>query len=142
MYIRGKRGKIGKGYSLKDTNKSGTYYVYVWNKDTYTREERGETKNSKVGGWRSLGNFDKEETYELLDEHLKNVYGAFVDVESVIEDLQKQKDEMEAKRKEVIEVLEFELKALMQQVGIEHGHMPKSVAGLQNKIKKVRAKLQ
>lgn len=153
--IKGNRGKIGKGYTLKDTNKCGTYYVYVWyfgvNKEARynatevknkreRKRENGEeyTNYSKVNGWHSLGKMNDPETIEKLREHITKVYGGEFDLIEVREYLYQLRNEMEKKRLFLIEILTEELKTILKEKGLFMEKIPTSVAGLKRVIKKLQ----
>lgn len=85
MKIQGKRGKKGKGYSLKDPNKSGQYYVYVWfgwdaDKSKEARKAKGKNY-SFVKETKNLGRADDPATWIELEKHLLEQYGTFEEQE-------------------------------------------------------------
>lgn len=98
--MRGRRGKKGKGYSLKCTGKNkDNLYVYIWqeyDKERTDNERRNNKNYSCVSGWRSLGNWNNPETWRKLVFHLSMKYEL---TESEIEEV---KNEINQKYKGIL----------------------------------------
>lgn len=66
----------GKGYTLKDNNNNGTYYIYIWGEylktESAERRRQGQKKASVKEGWKSLGPENDPQTWIDLREYLSN----------------------------------------------------------------------
>lgn len=117
MFIQGKHGKIGVGFSLKNPHgKASTWYVQVWNKDTFNnehvkavRQAKGNNNYSKVDGWRSLGKWDDESTLVKLYRHLESIYGEQITEEDVQKQLEEKYQKHEQKRKVQLAFINFQI---------------------------------
>lgn len=164
MAVRGKRGFIGKGYSLKNTNgtKNG-FYVVVWDhgyakgKSSYesfkhkimderankkakheadpSKEEEGYTY---IDGWHSCGNWNDPETWEKLERHLAHRYGSQVIMDEVREHLTREYERLEIEREKKMEAYRINYELLCA----SRGETPKSLPSIKSykyHIKKLEA---
>lgn len=154
MLIKGERGKIGVGYSLKCPNGNGKmkYTVWVWDKNTYNGEkvkERRKLKRelgmeyrnySRVEKWKSLGDMSDPETIQALYEHLVEVYGFEYTQDELQKSLEEQRDEMEKERLKKLDELNRRISSKCHSLGIPFKPF-ESIVGAQRKEKELDRKL-
>lgn len=162
MLVRGKRGKIGKGYSLKDTNATGTYYVVVWDhgytsgESSYTRfadrtkrkrdlnklKANGNPDKEKdytyIDGWHSCGNWNDPETWEKLERHLRHRYGKDIDMDEVKENLEAEFDRLEHERALKLEACQINYEFMCASKGVKPITLP-SIKSFKYHMKKLMA---
>jgi hypothetical protein len=145
MLIKGERGHAGKGFKLQDTNNTGTYYVIVWDKNTYqkvtewTRE--GKKQKSKFYGWKYLGKYEDPSTWEALGQHLLNVYGEEIALEKIQKHLYKEHERLEQERIFKLQTLHREIERLLTTKGITEYKMPRTVSAAKRHIRKLKGEV-
>lgn len=131
-----------KGFSMKDNNLTGTYYLWGYKQGSYDkeyvkkrREEKGNGNYSKME-WICFGSYPT--AVPLLMNHLKEVYGQSFSEEEVNKRLQERYQELEDKRiRDLVEVnlqINKELKRL--------GRMTMTYEGTVNRGKRILYQLK
>lgn len=155
--IQGARGKIGKGFSIKNPNQSlDKFYIYVWNKDSYyenrestlkIRSEEQEAREKKSGytyisGWKLLGREDEESTWDKVREHIQNQYAEEFQFDEVQEFLFNKKREMNEKIKQQLKQHHQHYQNLLKIAGIQEERNYSQVSTYKKKIKHLETVLK
>lgn len=125
IFMRGlMKGPNGeKGFTLKDTNKNGKYYVYIWgeydNDFSNIKRRSGHRGYSKVHGWRSLGSYSKNETIERLKAYLEMKFG---NNQAVFDEWITEEYEVAERRR--IELEKEQFNDIMVKIETYHYHYP------------------
>lgn len=132
------KNKSFAGFSLKDTNKTGTYYIYIWDKDTCHKVVGKNGKvNSKVNGWKSIGNYEDPESFDKLMKWLKIKYPNQYSTIDVSENLKNQFYEQEEKRISILTSMQEEVKNLCLKKNLPV-IQPTSIKSAKNWLKKLK----
>lgn len=145
--IRGKKGKDGVGFTLKDINSTGNYYVYIWDKRTYDgdlvkaqREKKG-VNYGRVDGWNSIGPLREPGTFDKLIKHLKKVYEVkeddLLDIPFLRRELEVKKRELDAKQAKKFEQVMEQVDALATEKGVTY-EMPATLRRAKKLLKQLK----